>query len=313
MNQDDWRSIATPQALQRRAEIVWHIRSFFHQHRFDEVHTPTISRDTVVDRYIDPIEIAGAALACAGASAPRYYLQTSPEFCMKRLLASGMQAIYQLGPAYRAGERGQFHNPEFTMLEWYRVGESLTEALDFLKALVDGVLAKYSSTAYGPTVTMTYTAAFQEMLGLDPLACRDEELPRMAEHEKLSLGSSWDQQSRDDWLNLLFAECVQPRLGHGRPVIVTHYPASQAALAAVCPDDPRASERYELFVGGVELANGYHELLDAEQLAIRSGEVLRQRRSDGTPDLMVDNRLLAAMHAGMPDSCGCALGVDRLV
>ncbi len=313
MNHDDWRPVASPTALLKRSEIVWQIRQFFQTHGFAEVHTPTLSRDTVIDRYIDPIQVTGQALACAQASATRYFLQTSPEFGMKRLLAAGLTTIYQLGPAYRAGERGQYHNPEFTMLEWYRVGESLAEALEFLGRLVDEILAKHQLGKAAAARTMTYREAFEQTLALDPLACTDDDLKKAVASLGLSLGSSWEDQSRDDWLNLLFAEAVQPKLGWDGPVTVTHYPATQAALAAVSSDDPRTAERYEMFVNGIELANGYHELLDADELARRSLETLAQRRLDGKPDLATENLLLAAMRAGLPDACGCALGVDRLV
>lgn len=311
MKQDDWRPVASPTALLKRAEIVWQIRQTFQAHGFAEVHTPTLSRDTVVDRYIDPIEIPGAALGCAQARADRYFLQTSPEFCMKRLLAAGMTAIYQLGPAYRAGERGQHHNPEFTMLEWYRVGDSFAEAVQFLKQLVDQILTKFRWQHCTPAQVVTYQQAFEGTLKLNPFACTAEDLRAAANRLGLQLGSSWADQSRDDWLNLLFAEGVQPQLM--APTIVTHYPATQAALAAVSPDDRRTSERYEMFVDGIELANGYHELLDANELERRSYETLELRRGDGKTDLSTDNMLLAAMQHGLPDACGCALGVDRLV
>lgn len=309
---NDWRPVAIPANLERRAEIIWQIREFFHARGFAEVHTPTISADTVVDRYIDPVVIPGAALGCTSATADQYYLQTSPEFCMKRLLASGMRAIYQLGPAYRAGERGQFHNPEFTMLEWYRVGETFSEAVTFLVELTSTVL----SGRIGKSTTaevITYQEAFQRTLAIDPLECRIDDLRRAAEGSKLSLGSDWQAQAFDDWLNLLFAECVQPQLGAACPVVVTHYPRTQAALAAISEDDPRTAERYELFVDGVELANGYHELLDAKELSARSERVLYERRADGKLDLPLNNRLQMAMQSGMPAASGCALGVDRLV
>lgn len=312
MMANDWRSLASPSNLERRAEIVWQIREFFHRHGFAEVHTPTISADTVVDRYIDPIVLSGSALACATATADHYYLQTSPEFCMKRLLASGMQAIYQLGPAYRAGERGQFHNPEFTMLEWYRVGETFAEAVSFLADFASTIFSERRAQAARAEV-LSYQEAFQRTLALDPLACSTNDLMEAVARAGLQLGSNWQGQSRDDWLNLLFAECLQPKLGIACPVIVTHYPCSQAALAAISPDDPRTAERYELFVDGVELANGYHELLDAEELSVRSERVLYERRAAGKPDLPLTNRLQKAMQASMPAACGCALGVDRLV
>jgi lysyl-tRNA synthetase class 2 len=312
MPANDWGPIASAATLERRAEIIWQLREFFHRRGFAEVHTPTLSADTVVDRYIDPIVVPGASLGCAQAEAQCYFLQTSPEFCMKRLLAAGMRAIYQLGPAYRAGERGQFHNPEFTMLEWYRVGETFAEAIAFLGELTTAVLSQHRASAPA-TEVLSYQEVFQRALDLDVLACSLDELRAAVAQAGLRLGSNWQEQSRDDWLNLLFAECVQPGLGHERPVIVTHYPRTQAALAAINADDARTAERYELFIDGIELANGYHELLDAEELTVRSERVLQDRRADRKLDLPLSNRLQKAMQAGMPAACGCALGVDRLV
>lgn len=314
MIHDDWRPVATARALQQRGEIVWQIRQFFQSCGFVEVQTPTLSRDTVIDRYIDPIELPGSALGCAQASADRYFLQTSPEFGMKRLLAAGMTSIYQLGPAYRCGERGQHHNPEFTMLEWYRVGETLADALDFLGRLTDHILGlQPEARRFQPTQLVTYQQAFQSTLGIDPLECSLARLQQAAEELAVPLASSWSDQARDDWLNLLFAFGVQPKLGFEHPTLVTNYPASQAALAAVSVQDPRTAERYELFVDGIELANGYHELLDPDELARRSVQTLQLRQQDGKADLAIENQLLEAMRAGLPDACGCALGVDRLV
>jgi len=198
------------------------------------------------------------------------------------------------------------------MLEWYRTGEHLSEALVFLQALTDGVLAAsgYSSCK---TSVVTYQQIFEQLLRVDPLSASVDELADCVRDRGLPLGSSWANQSRDDWLNLLFAECVQPQLGYDGPVIVTHYPASQAALAQVCQQDPRTAERYELFVRGIEVANGYHELLDADEFATRNLSVASQRTDDGKSPLPLNSRLEFAMRSGMPQSCGCALGIDRLI
>lgn len=314
MNQDDWQPTATVEDLQRRSQVLWSVRNFFQQRGYAEVQTPTISRDTVIDRYIDPIEVAGRAIGSQAATAERYFLQTSPEFCMKRLLAAGMRSIVQMGPAYRAGERGQFHNPEFTMLEWYCVGQEFEQSVDFLGELVGTVLHSAAPAIFRAAVEIiSYREAFERTVSLDPFACTEHDLSKTARNKGISLGSSWEGQTRDDWLNLLFAECVQPQLGCQQPVIVTHYPATQAALSAIAPEDPRTAQRYEMFVHGVELANGYRELLDASELLRRSRQVLEQRRRDGKAELDTDNRLLSAMRSGLPDCCGCALGVDRLV
>ncbi len=311
-----WRPTATVQMLEARSQVLWEVRSYFNELGYGEVHTPTISRDTVIDRYIDPIGLPGTAIGCSQAANEWYYLQTSPEFGMKRLLAAGMKAIYQIGPAYRAGERGQHHNPEFTMLEWYCVDQSLTDALRFLTDLTDRILqqfACYRQTVYGPAVVRSYASCFLEYLSLDPLECSIQELALAAQQANIELGSLWENQSKDDWLNLLFAECIQPRLGQACPELVTHYPASQAALAQVAQEDRRTSERFELFIAGIEIANGYHELLDANELERRAVDGLHQRRSDGKADLPTHSYLVDAMRHGLPDSCGCALGIDRLV
>lgn len=306
MNSPLWQPTASMQSLTHRAELLWRIRSFFHQRAFAEVQTPILSRDTVIDRHIDPVSLPASQLGLPILGDKPLYLQTSPEFCMKRLLAAGMSAIYELTSVFRAGERGNYHNPEFTMLEWYRVGDELQQSVQLLSELVCEVLEVEQ------VEQLTYQAAFARCAGCDPLSASPSDLANLA--VKLSLGVDQDWSSdRDDWLNLLFSEVVQPKLGHVSPTIVTHYPASQSALASFCPDDPRTAERYELFVQGVELANGYHELLDAEELERRNQTSLAQRSQDGKLPLPSDSRLLSAMRAGLPSCSGCALGFDRLL
>ncbi len=271
-----------------------------------EVHTPILSQDTVVDRHIDPIVLPGAALAVADLADTPFYLQTSPEFGMKRLLAVGMQAFYQIGPVFRAGERGDFHNPEFTMVEWYRAGDGLNAAVELLARLVHQVL-----NCQQPQVE-TYQEVFMRLVNCDPLACSVNELAELATTRHLGVDQQWSAD-RDDWLNLIFSELIQPQLGHAAPLIVTHYPASQSALARVSEQDARTAERFELFISGVELANGYHELLDASELISRNATVAEQRWKDGKERLPLHSRLIDAMQAGLPACSGCALGLDRLV
>jgi elongation factor P--(R)-beta-lysine ligase len=271
-----------------------------------EVHTPILSHDTVIDRHIDPIVVAGAALGLPIFRDTNFFLQTSPEFGMKRLLAAGMQHIYQISPVFRAGERGQFHNPEFTMVEWYRAGEGLSAAVEFLSELVRDV------AGFESAMVETYQAVFLRLVDCDPLNCGLMDLTTIAQRFELNVELNWSD-SRDDWLDLLFAEVIQPQLGRDRPTIVTHYPATQSALARICKDDPRTSERFELFINGVELANGYHELLDGNELEQRNRVAAAQRIADGKPALPIHNFLVDAMHAGLPACSGCALGLDRLL
>ncbi len=305
MKSDDWLPTASISVLQRRGELLWQLRSFFHQREMVEVQTPLLSHDVVLDRHIDPIPVPGSSLGIAAVD-DSLYLQTSPEFAMKRLLAAGMQRIYQISSVFRAAERGDFHNPEFTMVEWYRVGDGLGEGVRFLAELVAELLETV------PAEVETYTAAFQRLVGLDPLECSLEAMIQLALDKHLGVSADWSQH-RDDWLDLIFSECIQPALGHLAPSIITHYPASQSALARVAEDDPRTAERFELFVRGVELANGYHELLDAPELVRRNAIVAAQRSQDGKAPLPDRSRLLQAMQAGIPASSGCALGFDRLV
>jgi lysyl-tRNA synthetase class 2 len=306
MNPSLWQPTATLQNLQRRAEIVWLLRQFFHDQGFAEVQTPILSHDTVIDRHIDPVSLPSVELGLAGLGNGPLFLQTSPEFCMKRLLAAGMQAIYELKPVFRAGERGNFHNPEFTMLEWYRVGDDFEQGVQLLSDVVRTLLGSQE------VERLTYQRAFQLYAACDPLSAPLSELSGVAVGRQLGVDGSWSSQ-RDDWLNLLFSEVVQPRLGHEVPTIITHYPATQAALACLSPADPRTAERYELFVRGVELANGYHELLDPVELRRRNEQGQLERERDGKPPLPSDSRLLAAMQAGLPACSGCALGLDRLL
>lgn len=306
LSKTTWRPTATPQALLRRSEIVWQLRQFFHRRGFAEVHTPIISHDTVVDLNIEPVRISGRSLACPGAGTADLFLQTSPEFAMKRLLAAGMKAIYSIGPVFRAGERGTNHNPEFTMVEWYKVGDDMDAGVALVAELVRSILASPEAQV------ITYQDAFKTYAAIDPLVATAAELSKLAISRDLGVAADWSDD-RDTWLDLLFSELVQSQLGLERPIIVTHYPASQSALAKIAASDARTAERFELFVRGVELANGYHELLDPSELMTRNEQTEAKRRELGRPSLPVNSRLIHAMQSGIPACSGCALGLDRLV
>ena len=306
LTQCSWHPTATPDALLRRSEIVWQIRQFFHARGFAEVHTPIISHDTVVDLNIEPVRISGRSLDCQGAGCDDLFLQTSPEFAMKRLLAAGMTSIYSIGPVFRAGERGTNHNPEFTMVEWYQVGDDMSAGVALVDELVRAVLAS------PPAEVITYQQACKTHAAFDPLATSVKELATLAVSKQLGVSVDWSDDL-DTWLDLLFSELVQPKLGWERPTIVTNYPASQSALARIAASDPRTAERFELFVRGIELANGYHELLDPSELMARNEQTEAKRRELGRPILPVSSRLIYAMQSGIPACSGCALGLDRLI
>lgn len=285
--------------LRRRAELLRRVRGFFDGRGFLEVQTPILSADTVVDRHLDPFGLEEAGRT--------WWLQTSPEFAMKRLLAAGSGSIYQVTPVFRRDELGPLHNPEFTMVEWYQVGAAQAEGIQLLSDLAQATLG------CGPAERLTYGEAFARHVGLDPHTATPGALIDAAARLGVEAPQSFRADDRDAWLDLLLAERVQARLGVAGPTILYEYPASQAALARIRPGPPAVAERFELYVSGVELANGFHELTDPAELRRRNAEANRQRQADGKPPLPSESRLLAAMEAGLPDATGCALGFDRLL
>ncbi len=305
---DGFRPAASWEVLRLRAGLFRQIREFFDRRGFLEVETPLLSADTVVDRHLDPflVETNTARSAATDGSSPRW-LQTSPEFAMKRLLAAGGEAIYQITKAFRQGEFGPLHNPEFTIVEWYRVGDDMASGIGLLGELAVELLQ------CPPPQVATYRQVFLEHLSLDPLTADAAELERAARTRLTSVPESFAADDRDGWLDLLLSECIQPRLGRDRPVVICDYPASQAALAMIRPTDPPVAARFELFAQGLELANGYLELLDAEVLRDRIKSANAWRLRDGKQALPETNRLLAAMEAGLPRCVGVALGLDRVV
>jgi len=298
-----FRPTASLPAMRLRAGLLKQVRSFFDSRGFLEVETPLLSADTVVDAHIDPVPVAWPGGA---AGAPqKLWLQTSPEFCMKRLLAAGSGAIYQICKAFRSGESGSRHNPEFTMLEWYRDGDDLDAGMRLLSSLAEEILQTK------PAALVTYRDAFMQYAGIDPFTATDQSLAELGSQAAPEFHTS-GPLPRDEWLNLLLAVKVEPHLGCDGPTILYHYPASQAALAKVS-GEPAVAARFELYINGVELANGYDELLEPAELTRRSQANNLIRQANGQPLLPVKSQLTAAMQAGLPACSGCALGFDRLV
>ncbi len=242
-----------------------------------------------------------------GTVSPRMWLQTSPEFAMKRLLAAGAGAIYQVARVFRRDELGPLHNPEFTLVEWYQPGDGMDAGMQLTSDLCETLLRR------GPAERLSYDAAFRQYVGVDPHSADGGKLAAAARACGIEPPASLTAEDRDGWLDLLMVERIQPHLGVERPLLLFDYPASQAALARIRFDVPPVAERFELFVGGVELANGYHELLDPVELRARNAEINAQRQADGKPALPEQSRLLAAMEAGLPAAVGVAMGFDRLV
>lgn len=296
----DFAPTASWKNLRLRGELLKRLRNFFDDRGFLEVETPLLSADVVVDRYLDPLPVD------VPGTKDRMWLQTSPEAGMKRLLASGGEAIYQVTRAFRSGERGRLHNVEFTIAEWYRVGDDYQQAMQLLAELAEELLQ------LGAVERLSYRDAFEQHVGLNPFAAETAEFAEAAKQHNIAVPNGIGDD-RDDWLNLLLAECVEPHLGSPQPTILYDYPATQAALARVRDDEVPVAERFELYVKGIELANGYHELLDADELRRRNTKANAQRAAEGKQTLPEESRLLHAMQSGLPPCSGVALGFDRLV
>ena len=281
--------------LQQRAELLVRIRDFFHERGVMEVTTPLITASGVTDPNIDSLSLDDQA----------GYLRTSPEYFHKRLLASGCSDLFELGPVFRAGEEGRYHRCEFWLLEWYRIGWSwqrlAREVIDLIQNCCPREVSLHPEANY-----LTWQACLEAQLQCDPLNCDDEELIRLSPQ----LGSDCDRNMRLDYL---FATEVQPRFPADRLTVVHDYPASQAALARLNPDDERIAERFEVFWGSVELANGYRELTGVDEQRRRFEQDNQRRAQLGRPSMPIDEDFLAALDAGLPECAGVALGVDRLL
>jgi lysyl-tRNA synthetase class 2 len=298
---EDWAPGASIELLRRRAALLARIRGFFAERDVLEVETPLLARRTVTDPHIDSFPVATP-------SGTRY-LQTSPEFAMKRLLAAGIGDAYQICKAFRAEPAARLHNPEFSLLEWYRIGLDHHGLMDEVEALLRHIGADRSPT--GPVCRLSYREAFVRYAGIDPFVASDAECRVVAAAHGLDVTAP---MSRGDWLDLLIGAVVAPAFDPGAYTFVYDFPESQAALARVRVEDGhRVAERFELFHGSVELANGFHELIDADEQRRRFERDRRARAAAGRERPPMDEALLAAMVAGLPRSAGVALGLDRLL
>jgi len=301
MSDAGWQPNADSGVATRRAQMLQAVRDFFGQREILEVDTPVLSRRTVTEPNIESITAATVVR-------PELYLQTSPEFFMKRLLAAGYPDIYQVCKVFRDRERGRNHLAEFTMIEWYRLDFSLQEIMQETVDLVSRVLAPGRLSADASFIS--YADAFQNALSLDPYTADIDSLAGLARADgnlRTVLG-----EDRDAWLDLLLASKVVNEFAADRLTVLHHYPASQAALARICPDDSNLADRFELFCGNLELANGYVELTDADEQLARCERDRQSRRAQGLPVPGIDENLIAALRAGMPPCAGVAVGLDRM-
>lgn len=301
-----WQPSAPLAALRARAELLARVRAFFGVRGVLEVETPQLAAGANTDPNVEslpPVQVAGVGAL---------WLQTSPEFAMKRLLAAGSGPIYQVAHAFRDGETGRLHNPEFSLLEWYRPGYDHHALMDEVEALVIEVL-ELDAAAFE---RLPYGEAVRRHAEVDAFGADVPALQACLRRHGVTLPQGFDRDrasERDLWLDLIMGEVVGPKLGALRPCFVYDYPASQAALARVRPGRPALAERFELYASGVELANGFHELSDAGEQARRFADDQRRRGKQGQRQPALDHALLEALQAGLPDCAGVALGLDRLL
>ena len=296
-----WQPNSSHQTARARAQMLRTARSFFESRNVLEVSTPSLSARTSTDPNIHSI--------VARLSNEQLYLHTSPEHFMKRLLAAGYPDIYQICRVYRDGEAGQHHLPEFTIIEWYRRGFELRAMMRETAALVDAMLAR--KILAQPPQQMTYAQAFDKALSIDPLHAETGVIAKAVGADATLARSLGDD--RDAWLDLAMATGVASTFPTDRLTLVYHYPASQAALARLCPDDPAVADRFELYWGTIELANGFVELLDADEQRRRFQSDQEKRMSLALESYEIDSKLIDALVSGLPPSAGVALGLDRLL
>ncbi|ARU55890.1 elongation factor P Lys34 lysyltransferase [Oleiphilus messinensis] len=318
IEQAGWLPTCSIDALKARGEMLRKIRLFFAEQGVLEVETPILSAAVATDPYLDAIQCSVAGVQsrlwtdsrvfdAEHAQDPLFFMQTSPEFAMKRLLAAGSGPIYQICKTFRNGERGRRHNPEFTMLEWYRPGFNDLNLMTEVEALVQLALPHFSL----PFERITYRDAFRQYAGIDPFLASVAELKSCILSFTEMPGLSDD---RDLLLDVILSHKVEPRLGAERPSFLHDYPASQAALAQVTQvDGYDVAQRFELYIHGLEIANGYHELLDAREQEQRLQADNRARMTLDKPCRPIDYHLIDALSAGMPACAGVALGLDRLL
>jgi lysyl-tRNA synthetase class 2 len=298
---NSWQPTAPIQNLQRRAEILSQIRAFFAKRKVMEVDTHLLSHCAVSDPFIDSMQVNYQSLP--GGDITPMFLQTSPEYAMKRLLCAGSGPIYQLAKVFRNGESGRRHNPEFTLLEWYQPGFNLPQLMLEVEELIQSILP------HQPFEYISYRDIFQRTLHLDPFTASLAELKSACREQ---IEASFEDEDRDTWLNLLMSHLIEPQLNS---TFVHSYPPSQAALAKITEDDhgTRVAARFEVYVQGIELANGYHELTDAQEQQKRLKADHDQRKQLGLPTYPLEMRLVQALEQGLPECSGVALGVDRLI
>jgi elongation factor P--(R)-beta-lysine ligase len=298
-----WESKISWGVAKQRAKIIRTIRTFFDTRNVIEVETPLLGCGTVTDLYLESFTCQYDYLN----NTTELYLQTSPEFSMKRLLASGYGSIFQICKAFRHEEHGRHHNPEFTILEWYRLNFNHFQLMDEVDVLIKCILKCDNADK------ITYQQAFQQYLQIDPLECSVVMLKQKLQDNDVYGDWINDEQDIDLLLQVLFSECIEAKIGIDRPCFIYNYPKNQSSLAKISKDDPRVAERFECYYKGVELANGFNELTDPNEQKLRFNNDNNKRKMLGKNEKPLDKLFIRALEAGLPECSGVALGLDRLI
>jgi elongation factor P--(R)-beta-lysine ligase len=305
---DTWQPSCSLELLRLRAQLFQDIRGFFLEKSVLEVETPLLSHTVGTD----PQLAFFTTQYCATPLQQTLFLQTSPEFAMKRLLAAGSGSIYQICKAFRNGESGRYHNPEFTLLEWYRVGFTLPMLMDEIAELITRLFAARSQPLV-KTQRYSYQQIFRQYTGLNALSFDYAAYCRYAVENHCAEAVDLCADDYGLWLDFIFSHHIQPHLGENHLCMIYDYPACQSSLAQLNRDNPLVAERVELFINGIELGNGFYELLDAKEQDRRFNNEITLREQKNLPVSVKDQRLIAALAAGLPECSGIAIGLDRLL
>ena len=297
---ESWRPYADNNLIKLRAEVFAKVRQFMSERHIMEVETPVLSHTTVTEFHLDSFCTKYSSLQKN--MEEHLYLQTSPEYAMKRLLASGTGAIYQISKVFRNEEQGKHHNPEFTMLEWYQPGYDHHQLMGELESFL-------SLFAMNDCEKTSYADVFARLTGLDPHTCDTDELVRLAAEYGLSSSS----EERSVLLDFIFSHKIAPTSDNTKPLFIYDYPACQSALAKLSDKLPKVAERFECFINGMEIANGFHELTDADEQLGRFEEDLGLRKKAKRADIPIDHLFMDALKHGLPSCAGIAVGIDRLL
>ena len=298
-----WKPGCSNEVLQKRAELLHKVRTFFRERGVLEVESPSVSRYPAIDLHLD------AQIVEPGVNAKTRYLISSPEYHMKRMLCAGSGSIFQICKVFRQDEVGQRHNPEFTMIEWYRIDWDHWQLMEETEALLQCLLGCEKAER------LSYRDAFLKFSKLDPFQLTTTSFRKCCQDYALSVPGylTDDRGSRDDRLNFLMGVLIEPQLGLERPVFIYDYPASQANLSRINPKNKLLCERFELFYKGMELGNGFHELADVVEQTFRFQKENHRREEAGKTPLPIDQEFLDALASGLPDCAGIAIGFDRIV